>query len=392
MSVAVNAFVCRQLRLRQFRNFPELSLSFPAAGAAVIGDNGAGKTNLLEALHYLEIFRSFRNSADEQLIRFGAEAFHIRGQFENPATGEVREITAAYEARGRRKRITVDGVEPDRLGDGIGHVGAVVFSPSDLSLVAGPPGDRRRFLDIALSLSARGYLGTLQRYRQVLRQRNALLKRGTTGGALGPWDDALVEAGSRIIVERANWVAEHAGAFADCYLEIGASVPARLEYRTGIAMDGADATDPAAVGAAFEAHLRRIAGRERDRAVTLAGPHRDELALRTEGPEGPIDLREFGSGGQMRTAAIALRMIEADTIRAARGRAPMILLDDVFAELDPGRSRRILELLDSRERGQVILTAPKESDVELKRAGGWVSSLVPWRIHGGRIDTGEAAA
>jgi DNA replication and repair protein RecF len=386
MNVAATAFVCRELRLRQFRNFPDLTLTFPPAGVAVIGDNGAGKTNLLEALYYLGIFRSFRGAPDEQLVRFGGEAFHLRGMFESPSTGAAREITAAYEVKTRRKRVTVDGAEPERIGDAIGQIAAVIFSPSDLTLVGGPPAERRRFLDIVLSLAARGYLEALQRYRQVLRHRNALLKRGATPAMLGPWNDALVEWGSKIIAARAAWIAAHADTFARRYREIGTTVSARLAYRPGISAD-CDLTDDANVAQVFAAQLERIAVRERDRAMTLAGPHRDDVMLLVEGPDGPVDLREYGSGGQMRTAAIALRMIEAETLRAAKGRPPMILLDDVFAELDAGRSRRLLDMLDTEERGQVILTAPKESDVELRRAGGFISSLAPWRITAGRVET-----
>lgn len=379
------AFVCRELRLRQFRNFPELVLAFPSPGAAVIGDNGAGKTNLLEAIYYLEIFRSFRGAPDEQLVRFGGDAFHIRATFEDPATGAATEVTAAYEPRTKRKRVTVDGVEPERLGDAIGEVGAVVFAPSDLALVAGAPGERRRYLDIVLSLGVRGYLHAAQRYRQVLRQRNALLKRGASALAMGPWDDALCEAGAKVVALRAQWVARHAEAFGRRYEAIGGASRATLAYRPGVRLGETDPADEEAVAGAFGAEIRRIAAREHERGMTLAGPHRDDLGLAVEAPDGAIELRDFGSGGQMRTAAIALRLIEADTIRASRGRAPLILLDDVFAELDPGRSRRILEMLDTAERGQVILTAPKESDVALQEAG--FASLARWRIEAGRVST-----
>src|SRR5690606_8387038 len=124
--------------LRDFRNFAELELGFPSVGAAIIGDNGAGKTNLLEAIYYLEIFRSFRGAPDERLVRFGADAFHIRGRFSDEATSQEREIPAAFERRTRRKRDTIDGTEPERLGDAVGRAAAVVFSPSDLALAAGP--------------------------------------------------------------------------------------------------------------------------------------------------------------------------------------------------------------------------------------------------------------
>ncbi len=125
------SFICRELRLRDYRNFAEIELRFPEAGVAIIGANGAGKTNLLEAIYYLEIFRSFRGAPDEQLVRFDAPAFHLRGRFEDSATGAVEEVTAAYEPKGRRKRVSVNGVETERLSEAIGHVGAVVFSPSD---------------------------------------------------------------------------------------------------------------------------------------------------------------------------------------------------------------------------------------------------------------------
>src|SRR5690554_4915115 len=213
MAAPHDALICVELRLRDFRNFAELELGFPSVGVAIIGDNGAGKTNLLEAVHYLEIFRSFRGAPDERLVRFGADAFHIRGRFRDEATGEEREITAAFERRTRRKRVTVDGVEPERLGDAVGRAGVVVFSPSDLALVAGPPGERRRFLDIVLSLNRPGYLGWLQRYRQTLRQRNAMLRSGAPRELLEPWDEALASTGALLVVARAQWVDTHAAAF-----------------------------------------------------------------------------------------------------------------------------------------------------------------------------------
>src|SRR5687768_1554752 len=163
----------RQLRLRQFRNFAELEQEFPPAGVAIIGENGSGKTNLLEAVYYLEIFRSFRGAPDEQLVHFGADAFHVRGRFGADANRDVHELTAAFEPRGRRKKVTRDGLEPNRMGDAIGQVGAVIFSPSDIAVVRGSPAERRRFLDIVLSINRPGYLAALQRYRSILRHRNA---------------------------------------------------------------------------------------------------------------------------------------------------------------------------------------------------------------------------
>lgn len=378
---AGRALPVREIRLRQFRNFAALDLEIPAAGAAVIGENGSGKTNLLEAIYYLEIFRSFRGAADSQLVRFGAAAFHVRGRL-GDAHDARREVTAAYEPRTQTKRVTVDGLEPGRIGAAIGQVGAVIFSPSDVEIVAGTPGERRRFLDIVLSLCSAGYLETLQRYRVTLRQRNALLRRGAPDAALVAWNDGLVEAGARITAARAAWVGAYAGAFSERYRAISGGANGEMQLQPSLPLEAARAADPVHVAEQFTAELRRTAQRERERGVTLAGPHRDDLAFALEVAAGRVDLREYGSGGQRRTAAIALRMVEAATIRAVRGGEPTILLDDVFAELDIGRTRRILELFELEQRGQVMLTAPKESDVQLREG-----RLAVWRIHAGQVFT-----
>lgn len=368
------------LRLRQFRNFEELELDIPAAGVAIIGENGSGKSNLLESIYYLEIFRSFRGAGDEQLVRFDAPAFHVRGRI----AGEHRteEVSVGYELRTRRKRVAVDGQEPERMTHAIGKLGVVIFSPSDVQIITGAPGERRRFLDIVLSLNVPGYLTTLQRYRQLLRNRNAVLRGGRVDQALlSVWEDPLVETGARIAVERAAWLDTHAGSFASKYAAISGGMRGALQYVCGI-RGRFDFGDETSVREAFRAELHRLVQRERERGQTLSGPHRDDISFvfGGGGAGSDVDLRDFGSGGQVRTAAIALRMIEAETIQAARNRDCIVLLDDVFAELDAPRSRRIMELLETEERGQVILTAPKESDIQLR--GG---RLERWRIAAGRV-------
>ena len=364
----------------RFRNFSELELVFPPEGVAIIGDNGSGKTNLLEAIYYLEIFRSFRGAPDEQLVRIGEEAFHIRGRFEDLALGDVREIEAAYERRTRRKRVAVNGAVPERIGDALGGVGAVIFSPSDVAIVAGSPAERRRFLDIVLSLNRPGYLQALQRYRQVLKQRNVMLRDGAPSALLAAWDEGLVEWGARLVAARAEWVAERAEGFARRYEAISGGAAAWLAYDGAIQLPGDGA--PPSVTEAAEAFRSswRAWRRARGPGRHAVGPHRDDLAIRFQTLGGRRTCA-FGSGGQQRTAAIALRMVEAETIRQSRGRDPIVLLDDIFAELDPGRSRRILELLEAEGHGQAT-TAPKASDLEPRQG-----TLPRWRIAKGEVFT-----
>lgn len=370
--------VLTNLRLRQFRNFEELELNLPRAGVAIIGENGSGKSNLLESIYYLEIFRSFRGATDEQLVRFGADAFHARGRIES--SEGTHEVGVGFEQRSRRKRVLLDGTEPERMADALGRLGVVIFSPSDVDIIAGAPGERRRFLDILLSLNAAGYLTALQRYRQLLKNRNAVLRSGRVDQALlGVWEAALIEHGARLVVERAGWVAAHADSFAAKYAAISGGVTAGLRYHCGVRGE-LDFADELQVRERFGEDLRRLAPRERERRQTLSGPHRDELVFTFNAGQNSVDLREFGSGGQVRTAAIALRMVEAETIHAARNRDCLVLLDDVFAELDAPRSRRIMELIEAEERGQVILTAPKESDIQVR--GG---RLETWRIAAGKV-------
>jgi DNA replication and repair protein RecF len=206
---------------------------------------------------------------------------------------------------------------------------------------------------------------------------------------LEAWSEGLVDAGSRVLRERARWTRQHSDAFTRRFEAVGDGMTARLAWRPGLRLEEEDALDAGRTADAFARELERVAPRERERGLTLAGPHRDDLAVLAAADGDAFDLRDFGSGGQLRTAAIALRMIEAETVREARGRSPLILLDDVFAELDTGRSRRILDMLEAEGHGQVILTAPKESDVELRQAAGGAfgRDLTRWRIAAGRITT-----
>jgi DNA replication and repair protein RecF len=371
----------RRLSIRHFRNLGVQDLELPAGGVALVGNNAQGKSNFLEAIYYLETFRSFRGARDDQIVGFGEQVFRLAGTLapEEGASPSM-EVAAAFERRGRRKKVTVDGVEPPRMGEALGRLVAVVFSPTDVELVSGGPSGRRRFLDIVLSLTEPGYLEALQEYRRVLARRNAALKNGQTGAVVGAWNQGLIRAGAKVIVARKEWVVQRCGAFGDYYAAVSGGARAHMAYRSDVRLGGSVTAEE--VAEAYRESLVDSAESERRRGSTLAGPHRDEVTLHLQDARADIDLRDYGSGGQRRTAALALRLVEARTMREVRGREPLVLLDDVFAELDPARSERVLELMEREETGQVVLTAPKEGEIRIRR-----DALPRWRIEGGRIST-----
>ena len=379
------------LRVNGFRNLVDDRLDVPAEGVALVGANAQGKTNLLEAIYYLEIFRSFRGTRDSRIIRFGEEVFRVEGHLSHD--DDRRVIAAGYQRTGGVKRVKVDGVEPPTLGAAIGGVAAVLFTPEDVRLVSDGPEERRRFLNIMLSLNVPGYLDLLQRYRQALSQRNAVLRDGGGEAAIRAWDQPLVQAGAEIAFHRARWIGERGGEFHSVFAEASGGEAAILEYQPG-SVD--DAPVPGAgAGEWREAMTQKLSRQfesDRRRSTTQAGPHRDEVRMYLtgapddDGDSTPRDLRHFGSGGQRRTAALALRILEARTVSERRGRPPLLLLDDLFAELDADRSRRVVGLLDRTAAGQVILTAPKESDLHFR-----ADRLTRWGIHGGRVSTGGPA-
>ena len=369
------------LAIRHFRNLGSQELELPSEGVALIGDNAQGKSNFLEAIYYLETFRSFRGARDEQLVAFDEGVFRVAGTMESLEDGSSSQVVAAaFEKRGKRKKVSLDGDEPDRIGDVLGRLAAVIFSPADIELINGGPSERRRFLDIVLSLSEPEYLSALQDYKKILSRRNAALKDGQAGSVVGAWNPGLIKAGAEVMFSRRGWVAERGKAFHDYYQRVSGKRAARMTYRPNVTIEGAGTQDE--IADAFRSSLQESAEREGRQGTTVVGPHRDDLRIRLEDADEEMDLRAYGSGGQRRTAALALRLVEARTIRDTRDQRPLVLLDDVFAELDEGRSERVLDLMEAEDTGQVVMTAPKEADVKIRR-----DSLPRWRIDAGKIVT-----
>jgi len=363
------------ISIRDFRNLERVDLELPADGVAIIGDNGHGKTNLLEAIYYLQILRSIRDARDPDLTRFDASGFHISAKVYSP---DEHELGVGFERVTKRKKATIDGAQPRRLSDALGSLPSVMFSPRDLELVSGAPSERRRYLDLVLALTDRKYLHALQHYRANLARRNAALRNATRRGAsdaeVSVWEPALAEHGSRLIEARAKWVADSTPEFTRLAESIGEKGQAQIRYVSPFA-------ESEARHDVLLAALEEKRPLDMRRGLTHVGPHRDDLELTLDGR----DLRLFGSAGQQRTAAIALRMLEAATLRDHAGAEPVLLLDDPFAELDIRRAGRILLMLENRGLGQTILVVPRETDIppglmrldRLEIRDGVVRMLVP---------------
>jgi len=368
----------RRLVVRDFRNIARAALDVPAAGFVLVGQNGHGKTNLLEAVHYAHALRSVRGARDRDLVRFGADSFHLAFQASGARHDDIR---IGVERATGRKRILLDGVGVPRQSDALGSVPSVLLSPRDVVLVDGAPGERRRFLDIALATTSPHYISALQRYRAALVQRNAALRdaagRSDAAARVAVWEPALAEHGAVLWSARASWVEWARPRLGEVCASIGERAPVTLRYVTSLRD-----SDPHQIA---ESDLRdRLAsilaadrGSDLRRGMTQHGPHRDDLALGL----GAKSLKTFGSAGQQRTVATALRLLERDTLRDRLERSPILLLDDPFAELDRERSARILSLLEDSLEGQTMLAVPKPDDVPEGFTG-----LARWKIVEGRVD------
>jgi DNA replication and repair protein RecF len=342
-----------RVSIRDFRNLERVDLYLPAAGVAVLGENGHGKTNLLESIFYLQTLRPEHAARDQDVTRFGAAGFHISAKFRTTAP---HEISVGFEKSSKRKKVTLDGSSPRKLSEAFGALPSVMFSPRDLELVTGAPSERRRFLDLVLALTSTRYLNALQNYRANLIRRNAALRdaarRHADDTRVSVWEPALAEHGTVLIEERSAWVSEYMDEFTRLCATIGERGTAKMRYVSPF-------VDSEARYDVLLAAFAEKRGLDMKRGLTQVGPHRDELEITLEGHE----LRLFGSAGQQRTAAIALRMLEAATLRKHTGVEPLLLLDDPFAELDLRRASKILTLLKKGGLGQTILAVPRESDI-----------------------------
>jgi DNA replication and repair protein RecF len=370
------------LDLTDFRSYGHATFEPSPTGITVVtGSNGAGKTNLIEAVAYLASLRSLRGAAAPALIRSGADSAVLRSVVIGAGSRRVT-IDAQLQATGR-DRVQVNGQALRRTRDLLGALQVTVFSPDDLALVKGPPAGRRSYLDDLMVALAPRKDDLLTELERVLKQRNALLKSAFSTGwrpgrelpsdvafTLDVWDAKLATVGEQLVSARTALTADLAPHVADAYTDLatGSATSSRLSTELSYAASWAGPLD-AALAAARQDDLRR--------GVTTVGPQRDDLALDI----GRLPARTHASQGEQRTLALALRLAAHRLLTTAIGMAPVLLLDDVFSELDPARAEALMANLPALSAAQAILTTagalPASADA------GAVASR--FRVEGGKL-------
>jgi DNA replication and repair protein RecF len=371
-----------RLALTDFRSYAELSIELGPGVSTFSGPNGEGKTNLVEAIGYLATLGSHRVATDAPLVRRGAERAVLRAAVTGARSSALVEIELNP---GRANRVRLNRMQLPRPRDVLGALHMVLFAPEDLALVKGDPGERRRFLDDLLVATGPRYAGIRADYERVLRQRTALLKsagakshlrgaaRESVTATLDAWDAQLARAGSHLLAGRIRLVAALRPHVAAAYEAVrgqpGEGGTAAMCYRstvTGPADEPGPADRLPDLEAAMLKALAGVRDNELDRGVCLVGPHRDELELSI----GELPARGYASHGESWSLALAFRLASFELLRQGR-EDPVLILDDVFAELDVGRRDRLAALVADAE--QVLITAAVPDDI-------------PGALHGARFD------
>lgn len=365
--------IVTHLALSDFRNYAEASVELVAGPNLFVGSNGQGKTNLVEAIGYLSTLGSHRVATDQALIKAGRDAAIVRARLEHADRSVLVEVQI-NRSGANRAQVNRVATKPRELPR---YAASVLFAPEDLALVRGDPGGRRRYLDQLLVQLAPRLAGVLADYDRVLRQRTTLLKSVRAArvsesqlSTLEVWDERLIDLGSQIVVERSALIDRIRPFVADSYRRIAgddhrADLAARLSILGTVAEDDEPedagipaALPPAEVRETFAAALERVRRQELDRGLTLVGPHRDDLVLTLNG----LPAKGYASHGESWSFALALKLAAAAVLRAESPLGdPVIILDDVFAELDESRRGRLADAIDGYE--QVLITAAVLPDV-----------------------------
>ena len=349
----------KSLSLSQFRNYEQALIEPDAGGTVFTGPNAQGKTNILEALHLCCLGRSHRTSRDEELIRWGQPC--ARAAVTTEQRDGTHEVSVALSRAGRRRKVVRIGArQAERIGELLGHVCGVLFSPEDLQIVKSGPAERRRFIDMQLSQLRPAYFYALQRAMRTLNQRNALLRDIARDpsliSTLDMWDEQLAQCGALIAENRREAIGRLCELAASAHASLtGGREQLSLRYLSPFAQ----AQD---VREAMLARLHDARSEDLRRMTTSVGVHRDDIGITIDGK----DARLFASQGQQRSAVLSLKLAQLELAMHERGEAPVLMLDDVMSELDPSRRRQLIERID---RVQTFVTCTDLSDLAGARQG-----------------------
>lgn len=360
-----------RISLSNFRNIERADIDFGHKINILYGANGQGKTNILEAVFYAGTLKSFRHVRQADLISWQASSAILR----SAVVKERIRHNLAVEFEAHRKQLEIDGKHASRAADFCSAFSVVAFSPDEMQMVSGSPELRRRYLDRAIFSSSPDYLKIYQDYYRNLKQRNQLLKMQNYA-ALDVWTDQLVITGTRMIRARIEYVAKLATLFRTYYSSISAS-----DEKSDLCYDAkslSDTANSADIEEKFRQKLTEFKRIERERCITMVGPHRDDLGFYLN--DRPISLH--GSQGQQKSFVLALKMAEIEYLKSIRGEFPVLLLDDMTAELDRNRTAHLVEFMLSREM-QVIITTTDPADARLPETA--ISSM--FHVENGKINS-----
>lgn len=350
-----------KLVLYNFRNYVYLNEEFDTDLNILIGENAQGKTNLIESIYLLGLGRSYRTNKDFDMIKWGTERAKVSGRVikdNRPITIEI------ILDSGKKKEIDINGVSNKKIHELIGKINMVIFSPEDLDLVKGAPSKRREFLDREISQINKGYSQFINFYNRVLFQRNSHLKeipkKNNLINSLYIWDQQLIDLGARIIKKRIEIIKKLGILSRLMHRKITyGSENLELKYLCTLNIDNTLSYED--IKEVYRNELKKTRNDEILRGITLTGPHRDDLGLFVNN----IDIRRFGSQGQQRTTALALKLAELELIKSEVGDYPVLILDDVFSELDENRRGFLLDVID---KVQTFMTMTNIELIDLKNA------------------------
>ncbi len=353
----------KQLSLLSFRNLEDGMLAFEPHFNVIMGRNGQGKTNLLEAIYWLSSLRPARTSRLKELVRFGENAMRVEGMVE--AEGLTHRLAIGVE---KGERLLQREGKACSMREYFGVLSAILFMPDDVSLIGGPPEQRRRFLDRAIFNGNPGHLNEVLAYRRALEGRNRLLREASSDLLLEAFEESLAQAAARLNLLRALYLEDFSKAFSRIFFEISGGSKAHLSYRCAVA--SSEIGDPKAFMNLWQAD--RV--HDRQRGFTSRGPHGDDLEIHLESRSA----RAYASQGQRRSMALALKIAEIELLQSQHHMLPILLLDDVSSELDADKNAQLFSFLE-RYQGQVFITTTDVRYLQIE------AEKTIWQVEAGAI-------